>query len=256
MNESELLKILYSEGNNGLLGTSLFDQYRNAADNKTALGSMLNKGDITTEQYNKHMGQMKASQGAAIAGGAVSGLSALGQIVNGSNELSRTADAGVVNSEIDDVYNIGNRQYGNFDDITQGYLDLSYLNPDVDYMKIRGKSDGQRAAGVGSNIVSGASAGAQIGGLPGAAVGAAVGLGAGIAGIVTGNRDAHDEKRFLDNKLRWSKDNAQMNLSTAHDTVQENQHRNNLTNVRAFGGRIKLRHYKGNGGTVVRLKRK
>lgn len=255
MTEKEIIDILNGGTGTGLFGTSLYDQYRNAGDNKNVLGSLLNKGDITEEQFNKHMGEMNASQGAAIAGGVVSGLSSLGQIINGSNELSRIADTGILDREIDDMYDVGNRQYGSFDDISQGYADLSSIMPDVNYMDIRGKSDGQRAMGVGSNALSGASAGAMIGGVPGAVIGGAIGLGAGIAGVVNGNRDARDQKRFLDNKSKWAMSNSRMNLSKAHDTMQDSTHRSMLPNTRAFGGRI-LMHYKGTGGTVVRLKRK
>lgn len=255
MTETEIMNILYGNAGTSRFGTSVIDQYRNAHDNQRALDAFHRNGQITDDQYKKYFYEMKSSKGAAIAGGAVAGMSGAAQILNGANELSRIEDTSDLDSQIDDIGNIGNRQYGSLNDITQGYLDLSQLSPDIDYMQIRGKSDGQRAAGIGSNMLSGASAGMTIGGPVGAAIGAGVGAVASGIGIMNANRDARDENRFLENKVRWSKDNSQMKLSKAHDTIQANEHRDNL-NVRAFGGRVRVMHYKGNGGTVVKLRRK
>lgn len=244
MDDKELAKLLQgplSTYTGGMFGPSLVDQYRNASAGIAKLDQLQNAGELNedTNQYGRYKASMRGQQGQAIVGGVITGLGAAAGIANTSVDLASIADTQQYQNQIDDLGRIGNLNYNSYDQLLMDYNRLSDNQPNFSYEDIRGKTDWEKAGGVLSAGLTGASAGMTIGGPLGAAIGGLAGLGAGAIGWIQGDNQAKARQALLNTNAQIANDTAQMNLQAAGERLNNNQHRYQMQNVVAKGGPIR-----------------
>ena len=263
-------------------GTSFYDQYRGARSGMGYLRSLTDedKAGLQPGQYEGLMANAKGAQGSAIAGGIISGLSGASQILTTSLQATKINDTSSLQNQINDIGKVGLYNYNNFDEIANDYS-LAKNNVDINESDIRGMSGGQKAAAVGSSVLSGAATGLQIGGPWGALAGAVVGGVSSGLGIMAGDQKAKTQTAFLNAQADLATDMANQNLSAANERLLNRNNRKGAVNSVAKGGQIERRNKilkayaakglsgpkykehnttgsivskKANGGTCVRLR--
>lgn len=234
----QLLQGASQFGMNQIGGPSFVDQYRNARQSMSLLKGLNVGTDITQRQYNAAKAGIKNTKGSAIAGGVMAGLSGAADILNNTFNMSQIADTSGMENQIQEVGQIGNQQYTNFDQLNADFEKLASSPMHFDYDDIRGKSDGELAGGVISSTLSGASAGMTIGGPWGALAGGVVGLGSGIIGVVSGNKDAERKQEQMELDARIASDTARQNLSLANENLMDYNFRAGVSNRADEGGKI------------------
>lgn len=174
------------------------------------------------------------NKGMAVAGG-VMGL------YNTYQDLASIADTSAYWNDINEVKNMGHENYSSFEDLSNDYGRMADMQTSYNYRDIRGKSDGEMAAGIGSGILQGAAAGASFGPY-GAAAGAVIGLGAGLAGMFSGNAKARREQRWLQDNAIMAEHSATENLNAGHEQLRDYQFRSGISNRADWGGPIERRN--------------
>lgn len=174
------------------------------------------------------------NKGMAVADG-VMGL------YNTYQDLASIADTSAYWNQIDEVKSIGRNNYTDFNALTKDYGRMEGLDTSYDYRDIRGKSDGEMAAGIGSGILQGAAAGASFGPY-GAAAGAVIGLGTGLAGMFSGNAKARREQRWLQDNAIMAEHSATDNLNAGQEQLRDYQFRSGVAHRADWGGPIERRN--------------
>lgn len=200
--------------------------------------SLLDKGELD-DVRNRNFAQVEMQPNVMQKIGAVAG--GLAGLYNSFNDIAQIEDTTQQWNNINSLQNVGMNNYGSFEEVNQDYNRMAGLDTSYDYKDIRGGSDGQRAMGVGSAMLQGASAGAAFGPW-GAAAGATIGLGAGLLGIATGNSKARLEKLRLENGARMAATDARDNLSAANENLSEYNFRSGVSRRADMGGQIRRRH--------------
>ena len=200
--------------------------------------SLLDKDELN-DVRNRNFAQVEMQPNVMQKIGAVAG--GLAGLYNSFNDLAQIEDTTQQWNNINSLQNVGMNNYGSFEEVNQDYNRMAGLDTSYDYKDIRGGSDGQRAMGVGSAMLQGASAGAAFGPW-GAAAGATIGLGAGLLGIATGNSKARLEKLRLENGARMAATDARDNLSAANENLSEYNFRSGVSRRADMGGQIRRRH--------------
>ena len=162
------------------------------------------------------------------------------EIGSGALGLSHISDTGSQWADIRRLSSVGNRNYGSFYDLEQGYDLLASLPTHYDVRDLRGYTDGQLAGNVLNNTMAGAGAGAAFSPL-GIGIGAALGLGAGLWGVAAGNKAARDEQQALTFGAESATDIARSNLSAASEGLRDDQYRHGAVHAVAAGGPIARR---------------
>lgn len=219
-------------------GTSFYDQYSNAQSGLNALNGLYGNSDYSQGELNKAKYFFQGQKGSAIAGGVTAGLGSLGQIAGIATGLADIDETPLYDYQLNQLDSVGTHNYNSYNQISTAYNNLGYLQPDLDYDKIRGGSTGQRVAGLGSAALSGASAGLTIGGPWGALIGAGVGLIGAGAGWVKGNIDADRKYRDYTSDSRIAQINATENLGVQSNKIADYQFRAGISNRAESGGQI------------------
>lgn len=259
MTSKELQEILaYSQKyGNGTFGGSLIDQYRNANAGLDTLNDMWdadkNHSGISQYDYDANKAGFNASKGKAIAGMTTSILSGASDILGNTMRLGQIGDTSQYENSIRDIRDIGRHEYNDFNQISDAYNRLDNAMPNIDYMKVRGASDGERAGMVGSSILSGATTGMTVGGPWGAAVGAGVGALMAGYGIYSGNEEARLEELRLKNSARLASIYAKDDISAANENLSDYNFRK--ATKREFGGYIQRMENERFVDTVLRRRR-
>lgn len=191
-------------------------------------------GQATYDSLNSGLSGMKAQAAAGIAMSGLQGLTQIGSAVSG---LAKTQDTTLQQGQIDALGNVGNANYGSYDQLNSA-IDSANYDIDLDYNTIRGVNTGQKLAGIGSSVASGFSAGSSIGGPWGAVVGGAVGLLSGIGGAIAGDIKAKKEQEKLRNQATIAANNAASNTAAAAVRISDRATRKGIANVAKYGGLI------------------
>jgi hypothetical protein len=214
---------------------------------------------------------LRGQQQQAIAGGIVTGLTGATTLLSNAYKDAQIRDTSMQEGIISDLYNAGNYNYNNYDQLANDYAQTNFNN-NFNYQDIRGMTRGQQVGSVATSTLSGAATGLQIGGPWGALIGGGVGLLTGLGGVMTGNAAAHAKQDSLNLQADLAADAARQNFAAAHERIGDNIHRQNAVNAVAKGGRIqtikdyadrvlgekykapKYREHHGYGGSVQRIK--
>jgi hypothetical protein len=226
---------------NGWFGPSFADQFRNAGDSIDELNRLNAAGEFEGNQgqYDRYSALLKGQQGQAVAGGIIAGLGGLTNIASTAIGLADINDTQQYQNQIDSLGEIGNTDYNSYDQLAMDYARLRSSQPQFSYQDIRGKTDLEKAGGVLSAGLSGASTGLQIGGPWGALIGGVAGLGAGAIGWLEGDRKAKSEQRRLRQNAMVANDTAQINLDAAGERMLDRGHRYQMQNVAREGGSLR-----------------
>ena len=220
--------------------TTIWDQYKNADAMLDGLDELYSdeSNDITDKQYNNFASAYNGAKMNAALNGAITGVTALGNIASNAMRSAQIADTTTQEDQIADLRNFGNYNYGTYDQLANDIANQQQIAP-LSYKDIRGMSTGQQIGAVGSSVLTGAAAGAQIGGPWGAAIGGAVGLAGGLAGVMTGNQNAKAKQNYLQASANQASAISQLNLQAAHNRIGENDSRFKAARVVARGGQIR-----------------
>ena len=223
-------------------GTSFIDDYRNTGAARNKLTDIYNTyadDGLSKRDYNMYSSMLRGDQLASLMGGVTAGISGVTNLASQFGQASHTADISSELGRIDDLSRMGNYNYNNYEQLSNDLAHATYT-PQMSYDDIRGMSTGQQVGSVATSALSGASAGMQIGGPWGAAIGGLVGIGTGIAGVVTGNREAERKQQRIQAQATLATDSAMLNFGAAHERLNEQNHRDKLSNVAAYGGGLKM----------------
>jgi len=224
-------------GANQWYGPSYRDQYRNAGVGLDAL-NRLGEDEVDSGLRKEYESMFKSQQGSAVAGGVLAGLNGLTSIVGTAVDLAGNNDTQWYDDQVNQMRGIGKMNYDSYDQIVTDY-GLLNRQPHITYQDIRGKTDMQKLAGIGSATLSGAATGLQIGGPWGAAIGGAVGFLGGAAGSVMGDIDAENGLKAKKNDAYISTDIAQANLGEGTERFTGYKFRSGIGTARKDGGPIK-----------------
>ena len=180
---------------------------------------------------------LRAQQGQAVAGGIVTGLTGATTLLSNAYKDAQIRDTSMQEGIISGLYNAGNYNYNNYDQLANDYAQTNFNN-NFNYQDIRGMTKGQQVGSVATSTLSGAATGLQIGGPWGALIGGVAGLGTGLAGVASGNASAHIKQDSLNLQASLASDAAQQNFAAAHERIGDNIHRQNAVNAVGKGGRI------------------
>lgn len=220
-------------GNNSLLG-----DFRNARAGLGELERLHSEYDFQDgTYYDKARVGLRNQQGSALAGMAVSGLTAAAGITDNAMQASHIQDTSRYENELRDYVDFGNYNYVNYDQLAND-MSQNYLSPMPTYNDVRGMNGWEKAGNLASSALTGASAGMTIGGPWGAAIGAGVGLVSSGIGILAGDAKAEKKQQELQVKTAAAQHNSQMNFEAAHERIGGYNFRNGVANARGKGGEI------------------
>lgn len=243
MTDKELYERLmqsYGSYGNGFGGPSFAAQYRNADSALDALRGIEIGDDanqISQRQADSYGAMLKGQKGQAVAGGALSILGGLTNILGTADSLAQINDTQYLHDQIDDVSRIGNTDYNSFDQLASDYSRV--VTPSWNESDIQSLSTGQKVGNVFSSTLSGATTGLTVGGPWGALAGAVVGLGSGVAGWLTGDQRVRAEQKNLKNAALNATEIVGVNLDAAHERLTNYKFRSGVNNVAARGGSIR-----------------
>ena len=217
-------------------GNSYIGQFNSAGAGLDELNSM--KSSIASDKYNAVKSQLGAQQGQAVAGGALAVAGGITDILKTTFDLGSIADTSQYENQIEEVGNVGRENFYDFDTLSGEYnrLNQSSINPDYD--AIRGKTDAEKAGGILSSTLSGATAGLTVGGPWGALAGAVVGLGSGIVGTVSGDESAKAKQKLLTSQAQLANERAEANLTSGAERMSQYKFRSGISNRADNGGQI------------------
>lgn len=172
-----------------------------------------------------------ATNATAVMGGAA-------QILNNSQQLAQIGDTQMQENMISDIGNIGNYNYGSYDQLMMDYDRMANLQPDLSFDAIRGGSTKERIGNVLSSTVTGVTTGASVGGPYGALIGGALGATAGLAGWAMGDAKAEQQRKHLMAENSFAHDRAGQNLRAGGENLMNYQFRSGVAHSVAEGGPI------------------
>ena len=226
-------------GQSSRFGPSYFDSFRNSQARLNTLNDMrVGANDSERAMIDEYASAEKANMGSTALGGALSAINGLTSIIGTAQSLADTNDTDWYDNQINQYYNIGKTNYNSFDQLASDYQRLGYM-PQITYDDIRGKTTGQKLAGVGSSTLSGAMTGLQVGGPWGALIGGVIGLGAGVGGWISGDARAENQLRFSKNNALTANEVAQINLGAGNERLTDYTFRSSIPRAKENGGPIR-----------------
>lgn len=165
-------------------------------------------------------------------------LDGLTSAVSGFNQNSQIVGAENQNNMLSMMYNSARTNYGSLDQLANSSEFIDNINVDTDFDSIRGGSVGQRIGSSLSTVASTAAAGSVFGPW-GALAGAVVGLGASGIGWANGDIAARTEQQRIKNDLQTLNNYTRQSIESGSENLLNTQHRQNVANSNANGGKLK-----------------
>lgn len=219
--------------------STIYDQYKDAMSRYRAAKQTVSRlgsgGDY--EKYKALMDNAKSDMLNTGISGGLAVLGGLEDIASNALKASHINDTPQYDWQINQLSQIGNRNYNTYDDIAQDYS-LASLTPNVDFNTVRGMSTGQKIGSVATSTITGATTGLSVGGPWGALAGAVVGLGGGLAGVFAGDANARQKVDELNTNAKIAQNRAMKNLSGATERLTDYNFRQAVSNIAKDGGKI------------------
>jgi len=217
-----------------------------AVNNNKGNGFWSGLKDSISEGWQYNLDQWKDDiENMRENGSAGTGMDSITSILSTGAGLATSAinaaqikDTSAYHNQIAGINGLGMQKYGSFSDIDQDSHMIDDMMPDASYDKIRGMSDGQQLAAIGSGLAQGAITGYQVGGPWGAAAGAIIGAGSQLLGVVTGNGKAATELQSIEADSHLANLNAQRRLQRRRDELIDYNFNQGVINAVATGGPI------------------
>lgn len=244
--EEEYRQILgrYYNKQPGLFGPSYAESFSDANQQLKRWNdwweSTVDSPNISKEEYEEKVAELKAQRGNALAGGLVTGLTGATTLLSNAYRDSQIRDTEAQEYQIANLANAGNYNYNNYDQLASDYANTDF-GKQFGYDDIRGMSTGQQVGSVATSTLSGAMTGLQVGGPWGALIGGAIGLGTGLGGVAYGNATAKIKQDSLNTNALLASDAAQQNFGAAHERISASRARQGMVNSVASGGNIQRR---------------
>ena len=221
--------------------STIFDQYKDAMSRYRAAAKKTVDEFDSIDEYDKYKALIDNAESEVWNAGISGGLAVLGgleDITSNALTASHINDTPHYDWQINQLSQIGNRNYNTYDDIVQDYS-LASITPNVDFDTVRGMSTGQKIGSVANSTLTGVSTGLTVGGIGGALAGAVVGLGGGLAGVLAGDANARLRIDELNTNAKIAQNKAMKNLFGATERLTDYNFRQAVSHIAKDGGKIK-----------------